>query len=69
VTDRPGHDRRYAIDACKITKELDWKPNHSFESGLEYTMQWYLLNLEWCQRMLGRSATQSNAQMQMLIDA
>ena len=48
VTDRPGHDRRYAIDASKITKELGWKPRHSFEQGLEVTVRWYLDNLDWC---------------------
>jgi dTDP-glucose 4,6-dehydratase len=69
VPDRLGHDRRYAIDALKITKELSWKPSHSFESGLEITLQWYLTNLEWCERMLGRSATKANLQMPMLIDA
>ncbi len=47
VTDRPGHDRRYAIDATKIGRELDWKPSQSFESGLEATIDWYLDNEWW----------------------
>lgn len=51
VTDRPGHDRRYAIDASKIAKELDWQPEETFESGIRKTVQWYLDNHEWCQNV------------------
>lgn len=51
VTDRPGHDRRYAIDASKIERELGWKPQETFESGLRKTVQWYLDNQQWCQRV------------------
>ncbi|WP_394242011.1 dTDP-glucose 4,6-dehydratase [Halopseudomonas laoshanensis] len=51
VTDRPGHDLRYAIDASKIERELGWAPAESFESGLRKTVQWYLNNLEWCRRV------------------
>ncbi len=47
VTDRPGHDRRYAIDARKIERELGWKPAETFESGIRKTVQWYLDNPEW----------------------
>ncbi len=47
VTDRPGHDRRYAIDARKIGRELGWKPAESFETGLEKTVRWYLKNSAW----------------------
>ncbi|EKO3596896.1 dTDP-glucose 4,6-dehydratase [Vibrio metschnikovii] len=47
VTDRPGHDRRYAIDASKIERELGWKPEESFESGIRKTAEWYLNNREW----------------------
>ena len=47
VRDRPGHDRRYAIDAGKITRELAWKPRESFESGLARTVRWYLENTTW----------------------
>ncbi|MFM8574722.1 MAG: dTDP-glucose 4,6-dehydratase, partial [Limnohabitans sp.] len=47
VTDRPGHDRRYAIDARKIGRELGWKPAETFESGIRKTVQWYLDNPEW----------------------
>jgi dTDP-glucose 4,6-dehydratase len=47
VTDRPGHDRRYAIDATKIEREIGWKPEESFESGLRKTVAWYLSNKDW----------------------
>ena len=47
VKDRPGHDRRYAIDACKIEGELGWKPQETFESGIRKTVQWYLANQAW----------------------
>lgn len=47
VTDRPGHDRRYAIDAQKISTELGWKPQETFESGIRKTVEWYLNNQEW----------------------
>lgn len=52
VEDRPGHDRRYAIDASKIERELGWKPQETFESGMRKTVQWYLDNKEWWQRVL-----------------
>ena len=51
VTDRPGHDLRYAIDASKIAKELGWKPQETFETGIRKTVEWYLNNLEWCRRV------------------
>ncbi|MGE9549665.1 dTDP-glucose 4,6-dehydratase [Erwinia amylovora] len=47
VNDRPGHDRRYAIDSSKIQRDLGWKPQETFESGLRKTVQWYLTNNEW----------------------
>jgi dTDP-glucose 4,6-dehydratase len=47
VTDRPGHDRRYAIDARKIERELGWRPAETFETGIRKTVQWYLANPEW----------------------
>jgi dTDP-glucose 4,6-dehydratase len=47
VQDRPGHDRRYAIDASKITRELGWQPAEKFETGLRKTVEWYLSNSEW----------------------
>lgn len=51
VKDRPGHDRRYAIDASKINKELGWKPTVTFEQGLSQTIDWYLANTEWLQHV------------------
>jgi dTDP-glucose 4,6-dehydratase len=51
VTDRPGHDRRYAIDATKISNELNWQPQETFETGLRKTIEWYLANQEWCQHV------------------
>ena len=51
VADRPGHDARYSIDAAKIANELDWKPQHTFESGLRDTVQWYLDNRPWWERV------------------
>ena len=47
VTDRPGHDRRYAIDASKIDRELGWRPAHTFETGIRETVKWYLENQAW----------------------
>lgn len=51
VKDRPGHDRRYAIDASKINRELGWKPSVTFEEGLALTIDWYLQNEEWLARV------------------
>ena len=51
VTNRPGHDLRYAIDAGKIEKELGWVPQETFETGLRKTVQWYLENHDWCARV------------------
>ena len=51
VQDRPGHDRRYAIDASKIEEELGWKPRETFETGLRKTVQWYLDNEAWWKRV------------------
>ena len=52
VTDRPGHDRRYAIDASKIQRELGWTPAHTFERGIRETVQWYLDNQAWVETVL-----------------
>jgi len=54
VTDRPGHDLRYAIDASKIERELGWTPAETFETGMRKTVQWYINNLDWCQHILER---------------
>jgi dTDP-glucose 4,6-dehydratase len=58
VTDRPGHDQRYAIDATKIERELRWRPEETFATGLRKTVQWYLDNRTWCQRVLDGSYQQ-----------
>ncbi|WP_304713273.1 dTDP-glucose 4,6-dehydratase [Neisseria viridiae] len=55
IPDRPGHDVRYAIDAAKISRELGWKPQETFESGLRKTVQWYLDNKTWWQNVLNGS--------------
>ncbi|MFW5701484.1 MAG: dTDP-glucose 4,6-dehydratase, partial [Bacteroidota bacterium] len=51
VTDRPGHDRRYAIDASKIHNELGWQPEIDFEAGISQTIEWYINNKDWCDRI------------------
>src|SRR5690242_13312666 len=55
VTDRPGHDRRYAIDASKLKNELGWTPKHTFEQGIEFTVDWYLDNQDWVRGVLDGS--------------
>lgn len=55
VKDRPGHDRRYAIDSSKLQSELDWKPTQTFESGIAATVDWYLSNQSWVGRVLDGS--------------
>jgi dTDP-glucose 4,6-dehydratase len=52
VTDRPGHDRRYAIDARKIERELGWRPAETFDTGIRKTVEWYLANQEWVGHVL-----------------
>ena len=51
VADRPGHDRRYAIDATKARTELGWSPSHDLESGLAQTVRWYLDHRDWCEHV------------------
>jgi dTDP-glucose 4,6-dehydratase len=55
VKDRPGHDRRYAIDASALMSELNWKPSETFESGMEKTVRWYLDNMEWLEHLTSGS--------------
>jgi dTDP-glucose 4,6-dehydratase len=55
VTDRPGHDRRYAIDPTRISTELGWQPRHDFQQGLEQTVRWYLAHTDWCDEVRGRA--------------
>jgi dTDP-glucose 4,6-dehydratase len=58
VTDRPGHDRRYAIDASKLNRELGWRPKESFDTGIEKTVQWYLDNPVWIEGVVSGSYRQ-----------
>jgi dTDP-glucose 4,6-dehydratase len=51
VKDRPGHDRRYAMDITKIERELGWRPRETFAGGLRKTIEWYLNNLEWVEHV------------------
>ena len=55
VTDRPGHDRRYAIDASKLKDQLGWEPKYTFEQGIGFTVDWYLDNQEWVNGVLDGS--------------
>ena len=55
VEDRPGHDKRYAIDSDLIQKELGWLPNKSFEESLEITVKWYIENQDWCEKLFLKS--------------
>lgn len=55
VADRPGHDLRYAMDFSKLTRELNWRPSESFESGIRRTVEWYLNNSAWCEAVEKRS--------------
>jgi dTDP-glucose 4,6-dehydratase len=55
VDDRPGHDKRYAIDASKIQNDLNWKPEETFKSGIRKTVEWYLDNASWCEHVLDGS--------------
>jgi dTDP-glucose 4,6-dehydratase len=55
VKDRPGHDRRYAIDSSKLQRELGWKPRVTFEQGIAQTVDWYLGNQPWVRRVLDGS--------------
>ena len=58
VKDRPGHDVRYAIDASKVARELNWTPEETFESGLRKTVEWYLSRKDWWQAVLDGSYQQ-----------
>ena len=55
VADRPGHDKRYAINSNLIKKELGWSPKITFEDGLQKTIYWYLNNLKWCNSIMQKS--------------
>ena len=55
VQDRPGHDRRYAIDNTKITSKLGWSPSYTFEQGIDETIQWYMNNKQWMEKITSGS--------------
>ena len=55
VTDRPGHDRKYAINPAKITKELNWNPMMGLDQGIKYTVDWYVKNIDWCKEVERKS--------------
>ncbi len=57
VSDRPGHDHRYALNIDKMTNEIDWRPQVSFSEGLQQTVRWYVSHLDWCRHMLDRAAS------------
>ena len=57
VKDRPGHDRRYAIDATKVSRELDWEPKYDFAAGLRLTVSWYLDNQSWVEKIMAERRT------------
>ena len=61
VVDRPGHDLRYAIDSSHISRQLGWRPQVSFEEGLERTVEWYLANRAWCQPLVERHSALNRA--------
>ena len=63
VRDRPGHDRRYAINTKKIENEIGWKPSINFEDGLKKTIQWYLNNKEWLENITNKSYIKTNKKL------
>ncbi|WP_447968593.1 dTDP-glucose 4,6-dehydratase [Nitrospira sp. M1] len=67
VIDRPGHDRRYAIDASKIQTELGWTPKYDFMSGLRHTVQWYLDHQDWCRAVQADKGTRVRLGLQALV--
>jgi dTDP-glucose 4,6-dehydratase len=69
VADRPGHDRRYAIDASKVRRELGWEPRHRFEEGLRRTVAWYLANGDWCAAVQGRGYQRERLGLQAVTGA
>lgn len=60
IADRPGHDRRYALDSSKLKKELSWMPAIDFDTGIKMTVQWYLSNREWCENIISKKYIEKN---------
>jgi len=63
VTDRAGHDHRYAIDSSKLKNELGWEPSLQFEEGIEKTIKWYLKNKEWMDNVISGNYKEYNKKM------
>ncbi|MCH7935434.1 MAG: hypothetical protein IIC36_15695, partial [Gemmatimonadetes bacterium] len=61
VTDRPGHDRRYAMNISKMRSELDWTPRHTLDAGLAATVEWYLENRTWWERVISEAYRAASA--------
>ena len=61
VADRPGHDRRYAMDISRISATLGWRPAHTFERGLRETVEWYVANRPWWERVRSEAYRATNA--------
>ena len=59
VRDRPGHDRRYAMDSTKMQRDFGWQPQYDFATGLEHTVKWYLANSDWWQPLLAKQQSSS----------
>ena len=68
VSDRPGHDRRYAIDAGKIKRELGWKPEETLDTGLHKTVQWYLKHSAWVERVMSGAYRGERLGLSMAVD-
>ena len=68
VKDRPGHDRRYAINAKKIEHELGWEPKETFETGIYKTVAWYLEHQAWVTHLIERTTAQKIAELSDLIE-
>ena len=68
VADRPGHDRRYAIDAGKIKRELGWKPEETLDTGLHKTVQWYLEHPKWVERVMSGTYRGERLGLSMAVD-
>ena len=60
VVDRPGHDKRYAIDSKLIQKELGWRPKNTFNSGINKTLEWYMKNRSWCAKVANKANYDGN---------